>query len=871
VPLSPPEWPAHWEADVLLRDGRTAHLRPIRTDDAPRVVDFYARVSDESKYFRFFAPYPVLSRRDVERLTAVDYDSRVVLVALLAGEIIGLVQYERVSAAAADVAFLVQDAHQGRGLASVLLEHLAEVARERGIRRFSADVLPLNRHMLAVFKAAGYSVDSRTSAGVVALSFDVSPTEASRAVAQEREHRAEARSVARLMTARSVGVAGASRTGLGVGSAALRHLRSGGFTGSVCAVHPEATEVCGVPAYRSFQDIPGGAELAVVAVPAPMVANIAMDAAAAGAVALVVVSEGFAETGRAEGRALQSELVRIARAYGLRLLGPNALGLLNTDPAVRLNASLSPTLPPHGTTAFFAQSGALGIALLENVARRGIGLSTFVSAGNRADISGNDMLQYWQDDPGTSAVMLYLESIGNPRKFSRIARRVGRVKPVVAVRSAGATQGVPLGHTVRRSDIPHAAIEAMYDQAGVIGVDNIHEMFDVAQLLSRQQIPAGTGVALVGNSDALGLLAAAACARHGLVTVGERVNLGSTATGADLAAVLAAVKADPAVHSIVVTVACPVDRTISDHVVAVEQAAAIGPQTVVATYVGRGVFGDHQTGLAGLDRDTVDRDTLDRDTVDRGRTPAYGTPEDAVRALAAVTAYGEWRRRPDLGEPELHGIDPEAAASLVEEAVSGRPGGVELDRAAVGALLALYGIELDPAVTAGSSAFDGVSAAALVADARGRRVVLRTREDPLFGPIVSFGLAGVASEILGDVTYRIPPLTEPDARELVLSIRAAPLLLGRSGTAPLDLDALVNLVLRVGQLAYELPDVAALDLDPVLVRPEGVVVLAATCRLEQSAVRVDRSARSLSDADGSIGRGLVEQGTDAPGGGPGAA
>lgn len=823
-------YPAHWEADVVLRDGRTAHLRPVTPDDAERLVDFYAKVSDESKYFRFFAAYPRLSTRDVNHLTTVDYDSRVVLLALVGAEVVGVVQYERVSSTEVEVAFLVQDAHQGRGLGSVLLEHLAEVARERGIGRFRADVLPANQHMLAVFRAAGYQVDSRTSDGVVSLSFDVRPTEASQAVTQEREHRAEARSVARLLAPRSVAVIGVSRSGKGVGASALRNLISAGFTGDIHVIHPEAAEVYGVRAYPRLHDVPGGVELVIVAVPAHGVAALVSDAARAGAAGLVVVSEGFAETGRAEGRAMQGELVRLVRAYGMRLLGPNALGLINPDVEVRLNASLSPLFPPLGTTAFFAQSGALGIALLENVARRGLGLSGFVSAGNRADVSGNDMLQYWEDDPATRAVLLYLESIGNPRKFYRLARRVGRTKAVVAVKSGGATQGVPIGHTVRRGNVPQAAIEALFSQAGVIGVDNIHEMFDVAQLLACQPVPAGPGVAIVANSGALSLLAAAACARHGLEVVGSRVDLGSTATGRDLAATLAAVDADPAVHSVVVAVAPPVDATLAEHAVAVAQAAARGTKTVVATYV----------GLAALGGEPA-----------QGDVPAYPTPEDAVRALAAVTAYGQWRRRTEVHGPVPTDIDAEAAAALVDEALAGRADGVELDRASVAVLLGLYGIRLDARPS--GAADSGLTPTRDRPDEDGtdgdwRRVAVRTREDPLFGPVVSFGLAGIVSDVLGDVGYGIPPLTELDATELVHSIKAAPLLLGHGGRPALDVSALADLLVRVGRLAYDLPHVAVLDLDPVVVAPRGFVVLGATCALRRSAVRVDRAVRSLPDA-----------------------
>lgn len=456
------EYPAHWEADVVLRDGGTARIRPITVDDAERLVSFYEQVSDESKYYRFFAPYPRLSAKDVHRFTHHDFVDRVGLAATVGGEFIATVRYDRIGtdgmpasapADEAEVAFLVQDAHQGRGVASALLEHIGAVARERGIRRFAAEVLPANNKMIKVFRDAGYTQKRSFEDGVVRLEFDLEPTDRSLAVQYAREQRAEARSVQRLLTPGSVAVIGVGRTRGGVGRGIFDNIRDAGFTGRLYAVNkafPDK-ELDGVPAYRSVRDIEGPVDLAVVAVPAEHVPQVVTECGEHGVQGLVVISAGYAESGP-EGRERQRELVRHARAYGMRIIGPNAFGIINTNPDVRLNASLANEKPRPGRIGLFAQSGAIGIALLSRLHRRGggvtgtTGVSTFVSSGNRADVSGNDVLQYWYDDPDTDVVLMYLESIGNPRKFTRLARRTAAAKPLVVVQSAGAApRGTPSG------------------------------------------------------------------------------------------------------------------------------------------------------------------------------------------------------------------------------------------------------------------------------------------------------------------------------------------------------------------------------------------------------------------------------------------
>ncbi|KOG58864.1 acyl-CoA synthetase, partial [Streptomyces antibioticus] len=560
-------YPAHWEADVVLRDGGTARIRPITVDDADRLVSFYEQVSDESKYYRFFAPYPRLSAKDVHRFTHHDFVDRVGLAATVGGEFIATVRYDRIGtdgmpasapADEAEVAFLVQDAHQGRGVASALLEHIAAVARERGIRRFAAEVLPANNKMIKVFTDAGYTQKRSFEDGVVRLEFDLEPTDRSLAVQRAREQRAEARSVRRLLAPGSVAVVGVGRAPGGVGRGVLGNLRDAGYPGRLYAVNkafPEdLKEVDGVPAHRSVRDIDGHVDLAVVAVPAAHVPAVVAECGEHGVQGLVVLSAGYAESGP-EGRERQRALVRAARAYGMRIIGPNAFGIINTAPDVRLNASLAPEMPRPGRIGMFAQSGAIGIALLSRLHRRGggvtgvTGVSTFVSAGNRADVSGNDVLQYWYDDPETDVVLMYLESIGNPRKFTRLARRTAASKPLVVVQGTGTA---PQGHAVRATRLPYETVSALLRQAGVIRVDTITELVDAGLLLARQPLPAGPRVAILGNSESLGVLTYDRCLAEGLRPA-RPVDLTTGATAEDFHRALAAALADGTNDAVVVT------------------------------------------------------------------------------------------------------------------------------------------------------------------------------------------------------------------------------------------------------------------------------------------------------------------------------
>ncbi|WP_424867564.1 GNAT family N-acetyltransferase [Streptomyces sp. SAI-229] len=927
------EYPAHWEADVVLRDGGTARIRPITVDDAERLVSFYEQVSDESKYYRFFAPYPRLSAKDVHRFTHHDFVDRVGLAATIGGEFIATVRYDRIGADGtpasapadeAEVAFLVQDAHQGRGVASALLEHIGAVARERGIRRFAAEVLPANTKMIKVFTDAGYTQKRSFEDGVVRLEFGLEPTDRSMAVQYAREQRAEARSVQRLLAPGSVAVVGAGRAPGGVGRSVLDHLRDTGFTGRLYAVNRALgegeEELGGVAAFRSVRDIDGPVDLAVVAVPAERVPEIVTECGEHGVQGLVVVSAGYAESGP-DGRERQRALIRQARSYGMRIIGPNAFGVINTSPDVRLNASLAPHMPRPGRIGLFAQSGAIGVALLSRLHRRGggvtgvTGVSTFVSSGNRADVSGNDVLQYWYEDPDTDVALMYLESIGNPRKFTRLARRTAAAKPLVVVQGARHGAG-PRGHAVRATRLPHATVSALLRQAGVIRVDTITELVDAGLLLARQPLPAGPRVAILGNSESLGLLTYDACLAEGL-RPHPPLDLTTAASAADFHAALSRALADDTSDAVVVTAIPAVgEGSVGDAALAqaLRSAAAATPsKPVLVVHVELGGLAEALSAAtstapqAPAPPPPAPRPRADTASVtappppeDAHLIPAYPAAERAVRALAQAVAYGQWRR--DAAEPgkvpEYDDIDERGAAALVKRLLA-RGQGLTLGTDETCDLLGTYGIHVHRALpapdpdTAAEAARTLGHPVALKATAphlrhradlggvrldladeeqlrrayteltelfgapeelrpvvqrmapRGVDTVVRAVIDPAAGAVLSFGLAGPPSQLLGDMAHRLIPVTDRDATSLVRSIRTAPLLFGWRGSAPVDTPALEELMLRVSRLVHDHPEVVAVTLEPVVVAPRGVSVLGASVRLAPPPARDDLGPRTL--------------------------
>src|SRR5579875_3914001 len=619
----PPQPPPHWEADVVAADGGIVHLRPVRPSDADALVRFHAGLSQRTRYLRYFSAYPRIPPRDLHRFANVDYHDRVALVAELGGEIIAVGRYERDDATdQAEVAFVVADAHQGRGIGSVLLEHLAAAARERGLKRFTAVVLAENSGMIRVFRDAGYEMTRRVEYGEVTLQFDIDETALTESVMHEREQRAEARSIARLLHPASVAVVGASNDKGKIGSAVFGNLLRSGFEGRLYPVNPDAAHVGGVPAYPSVLDIPGDIDLAVIAVPAATVPAVVEQCAQRHVRGLVVISGGFGERGNEEereaGRAAQRSLVASARTHGMRVVGPNCLGIVNTDEAVRLNASLAPLPPLPGRAGFFSQSGALGVAVLGEASRRGLGVSTFVSAGNRADVSGNDLLQYWEGDPSTDVVLMYLESFGNPRKFARLARRLGRSKPIVAVK--GGTRMVVPGLASTSVDVAEVSVRALFERSGVIRVETLGDLFDVALLLTSQPLPSGDRVAVVGNSTALGALVTNALDEAGL-HLARLDDIGVDAGAEAFEAALRAALADPDVDAAIVVFVPPLQRESSEGVAgALREVSATGGKPVLSTFLG--FEGVPQALAAAGDV-----------APPPGSVPSYPSPERAVRAL----------------------------------------------------------------------------------------------------------------------------------------------------------------------------------------------------------------------------------------------
>ncbi|MCR8895504.1 MULTISPECIES: bifunctional GNAT family N-acetyltransferase/acetate--CoA ligase family protein [Gordonia] len=916
------DYPRHWIADVLASDGGVVHLRPIVPDDADRIVAFHSKLSERTRYMRYFGPTPTLPPREVARMTTVDHQQRVAIVAVLGGEIIAVGIYEGLAfdgkPESAEVAFVVADEHQGRGLGPVLLEHLAGAAAENGFTRFEAEVLSENPNMVAVFRDAGYQLARSFDGSTVHVEFLIDPTEALLSVRNARENASEARSVANLLRPTSVAVIGASTDPNKVGNALLANIIAGGFTGPVFPVngparveeeppspgsqrpgrptspnrrrtHERPPSVRGIRAYETVRDIPDPVDLAVVAVPASRVNDVLDDCLVKGVRTLVVVSSGFGDSGEEEGLENERRLVAQVREHGMRLVGPNALGVANNDAGIALNATLAPRIPAAGRVGFFCQSGALGIAILDTAARRQIGLSTFVSAGNRADVSGNDLLQYWDSDASTDVILLYLESFGNPRKFSRISRRVSRAKPIVAVKSGrGAMSPVRAARSAANFDDQIARM--MLEQAGVIQVDTIPELFDCAALFAYQPLPRGPRVRIIGNSSVLGSLAADQ-ARNGGLEVVDNIDLGAGATEELFEDAVSAAMTDTGVDAIVVVFVPPVAVDADWHARALMAAAntpgADGAKPIVTTFLAvEGIPpGLTKPGPNGLP--------------ERGSIPSYASPERAAAALARAWQYAKWRMRPESVVHRAEGTDPEAARMYVREAMDsdGSSSDRLLGQVESARLLRWYGISVVPfrevttmheasaaarelgfpvAVKATSSKWRGrldregarldlpdatavVNAFAELSELTGDHVlhvqkmapkgvgtVIRVRDDESFGSVISFGLSGRTFDLLGDHGYRAIPLAELDARELIDEPRSAPLLNGYRGEEPADKEALVDLLLRISTLVDDIPEVREVLCDPILVSVDGASVLNAQIRVGPVPDRRDTGPRRLS-------------------------
>ncbi|MGP9581885.1 MULTISPECIES: bifunctional acetate--CoA ligase family protein/GNAT family N-acetyltransferase [unclassified Brachybacterium] len=882
-----PSYPSHWEADIALRDGSAAHLRPILPTDADALQDFHQRQSEHSRYLRFFAAMPKLSRRDLERFTNVDHADRVALVALVGAEIVAVGRYDRTEPHSAEVAFNVSDSRQGTGLASVLLEHLAAAARERGINEFTAEVLPQNTKMIKVFTETGFDVTRVLDDGVVMVSFRIDPTARSLAVMSEREHRAEARAMERLLHPQSVLLIGVSSRADSAGGRFLTALEDSGYGGTVHLIARDVLELRGRRTWARVGDVPGTVDLAVIALRPEACLDAIDECAAIGVRSVLIPTEGFSDSD--EGRLLQRELVARARRHGMRLLGPGSLGFLRTgEDAISL--SLAPRMPQPGTVALAGQSSALSAMLLAGTDARGIGLHEFVGVGNRADVSLNDTLQHWEDDDQVGVIGLALESMGNPRKFTRIARRLTRSTPLIVLRPPGSESHLPPGHDVRSSTLPRRAMDQVLDSAGVVQATGVDHLLDVVDAIGRQGLPLGRRVGLLSNTAALGASLSGAAGQAGFDVVAENH---SVPLSPDPRLIQRAFTTMAALGQVDLVIAGMIDPQTADITEVLRQMSIVARHSEVVLLVCLVTTEDRFAEVQRAVR------------ADLSLPPVHATPYAVVRAGAGMLAAA-LRPEVDDAEPaQREGIDRAAARELVEALTpSPAASAVDLSTAEITALLAAYGIDqlssrritdaedalaqaaeigypvalksTDPVLRHRADlggvrldipdavqlrhAVDSMrrdlsySSAPLEVQAMapaGVPMVVRSVEDPSLGPVVSLSVAGDATDLLDDIAYAIPPFSESAAARLVDAPATAVKLRGMRGLPPADREALADLVVRIGLLAEDLPEVASLELYPVLVAQDGLTVIGARVRLAPPPNRTDGARRTLSGPPGS--------------------
>jgi acyl-CoA synthetase (NDP forming)/GNAT superfamily N-acetyltransferase len=876
---------------ALLTDGSTVQIRPAAAGDAEAVREMHAAMSPDNIYLRFFSLSPLSADREAQRVCRAPGPDHGALLAWLGERLAGVASYEPDSAVgSAEIAFAVPDDLHGRGIATLLLEHLVSLARLRGLTAFTATILRDNAAMLRVFSDAGLPARRRTADGTVELTFPLPGGDADQSLESylrsvaSRESRADAASLRYLLQPRSVAVIGASRRRGTVGRAILHNIVAGGFAGPVYAVNPRAQHLEGVPVLASVADLPEPVDLAVIAVPAAAVPAAAAACGSRGVHALTVITSDLGPAG--------ADLLAICRRYGMRLVGPNCLGI--SVPAAGLNATFMAGPPRPGRAGVVVQSGGVGIAVLEHLSRLGIGVSSFASVGDKYDVSSNDMLMWWEQDELTRLAVLYVESFGSPRKFARTARRVGRQMPVLTViggRSA-AGQGAAASHTAGAAT-SLVTQEALFAQAGIITTRGLGELVETATLLASQPLTAGHRVAIVSNAGGAGVLAADACGDHGLEVAvlsaptrrrlrgllppGSRVigpvDTTAAVSAAAFRACLEQVAADDGVDAVlavtVPTAIADLRPAIAAAVTGKPVAAAMLDQAESVTLLPR-LAGPGTAGAAAPASGDGAEAPLAADGI-----PAYAYPESAARALGHAARYRAWRDQQEGHVPDLPGLRVEAARELLASFLAGAPDGGWLPPDLAEQLLSRYQIPLAAAVWADDAGQALAAAArlggpvALKADVPGVvhkteagavKLDLRTPEDvasayreltvtfgprlrrvlvqamitggvevlvgvvqePVFGPLVVFGLGGVATDVLGDRAARLTPLTRSDADELIREVRAAPLLLGHRGSPPADTAALADVLLRVSRLADDLPEVAELDLNPVVASPDGV-------------------------------------------------
>ncbi len=893
----------NYRKEAILRDGSSIQLRALRSDDKEGLLDLFSRLSRRSVYFRFFRHKEWLSLHELARFTELDFVREVALAAVRReGEkerILGIGRYAVIEdgsgpPARAEIALAVADDYQGLGIGTLLLEHLTAIARARGITEFQANVLGENNRMMDLFAHSGFRARRSLESGVFQVSLATEETEELVEAALRRERLATARSLQPVFHPISVALVGASRRPGSIGAALLGNLRRAGFRGCIYPVNPGAEEIDGLRCFPAVSAIGAPVDTAFIVVPAPLVEEAVRDCARAGVRAVVVITAGFGEVSE-EGRLAERRLREIVRASGMRMVGPNCMGVINTDPQVSLNGTFVPVWPPPGRIGMLSQSGALGYAILDRMQALQLGVSTFISVGNKADVSGNDLLAYWAEDPRTDVIVLYLESFGNPRKFARIAPDVARRKPIVAVkagRSAAGTRAAS-SHSAALASLD-TAVDALFEQAGVIRTDTLEQLLDVAMLLSMQPIPAGPRVAVITNGGGPGILLADACEAHGLVLpelapqtrealrsflpahagLANPIDMIASATPEQYERAVEIAGADPNIDSVIVIYLPPMLHPPEEVPKAIARAAArVPPEKPVLTVF----MSSHAVPPAIAEGP-------------RGRLPAYPFPENAALALAAAERYGRWRRRPRGSCITLDSFARTAIRAVVDRVLQDSGGAAWLSPYDLAAVLRAAGIDFaaletaDPARAASVAERMGYplvlkavsdrvlhksDVGGVILDIRSgeqfeaalqtlmrrmrsigvelERVLLQRQieggiealvgvmTDPTFGPLVVCGLGGVLVELMHDVSFRLPPVSDIDAAEMIDKLRTRKLLDGYRGRPAGDVPALVALVQRVSALAELVPEMKELDLNPVKVLEpgRGAVVVDARMRLER--------------------------------------
>jgi acyl-CoA synthetase (NDP forming)/GNAT superfamily N-acetyltransferase len=877
-------------AEALLSNGRIATVRSVVDGDRAALSSLFEHASDESIRLRFFSTSRSSGELYVEHLFAEPGHDCIALVAEVDQQLVALGTAEIGSPDSAEISFLVADSAHRLGLGTLLLEHLAAAARDIGVQKFTAEVLVDNHLMLEVLREAGFDSHRNTLQGVTVLELSTAATARALASADARECRSEARSLLPLLHPTSVALVGVGREPGGVGRAVLGNIKAGGFTGDLFVVHPTSPGIDGTPTYPSIGAIPQHVDVVVVAVPAPAVLDVVTSAAESGVSACVVLSSGFSEMG-ADGRAMQREMVTVARRHSMRLVGPNCFGLVSNDPAVSLNATFGRTTAPVGGLAVASQSGGVGIELLDIADATGLGIASFVSLGNKADVSGNDLLGAWLDDPGVTAAALYLESFGNAPKFARLARAFAERKPLLAVVGGRSSSGKRAGasHTAAAAS-PSVGVDAMFAQAGVIGCSSITLLADTARLLAEQPLPSGSRLAVIGNVGGLGVLAADAAAADGLQVpelseglgreIGEHlsgtvglsnpIDLGAGSTPADLDACLTALVASDEVDSILVIVAST-GVTDADAMFAVLSGAADGRKPMLLMRIGDpSRAGEKIPGATG-----------------------FRSVEAATAALAHAVRYSAWLSAP-RDEPTSFPAGSADAAQQVARTALARSAETSLwlDFDDAHRMLGCYGIDAplgrlvettDVAVEAaeqiGYPIVAKVSDSAVVHKTERRlvrtgltssdqlrtvlaefeaelgtdswhvllqpdlgahvEVALGVVRDPGFGPLVMVASGGIATDIMEDRGFLLPPLTALDAARVIRSLRIWPLLNGHRGAARTDVEGLERLVVALAQLAVDVPEVVEVDLNPVIMTAHGAACVDVKIRVAEVAQRGD--------------------------------